>query len=67
MVANADSLTRLAEKKQREVSQHKREIKKHRYRLQIAARELEIFKQQLADLGIEYIGAGEIHGRTKHP
>ncbi|KKM87796.1 hypothetical protein LCGC14_1265250, partial [marine sediment metagenome] len=30
MVAKADSLTRLAEEKQHEVSQHKREIKKHR-------------------------------------
>lgn len=66
MVANADSLTRLAEKKQREVSQHKHEIKKYRRRLQIAARELEGFKQQLADLGITFIGAGENHGR-KHP
>ena len=68
MVAKADSLTRLAEEKQHEVSQHKREIKKHRYRLQIAARELEVFKQQLADLGIKFIGAeGDTHGRKQHP
>ena len=65
MIANADSLTRLAEKKQHEVSQHKREIKEHRRQLQIAAQELECFKQELAALGIKFIGAGEIHGR-KH-
>ena len=63
MVAKADSLTRLAEEKQHEVSQHKREIKKHRRRLQIAAAELSDYKRQLAELGIELIGAGEIHGR----
>ena len=67
MVANADSLTRLAEKKQFEVSQHKREINRHRRRLKIAAHELESFKQQLAALGITFIGVeGNSHGR-KHP
>ena len=66
MVAKADSLTRLAEEKQHEVSQHKREIKKHRRQLQIAARELECFKQKLAALGITFIGAGDDHGR-KYP
>lgn len=59
MIACVDSLTRLAEKKQHEVSQHKREIKKHRHELQVAARELEDFKQRLAALGITFIGAGE--------
>lgn len=63
MIANADSLTRLAEKKQYEVLQHKREIKKHRRKLQVAARELEDFKQRLAALGITFIGAGDTHGR----
>jgi len=67
MVAKADSLTRLAEKKQHEVSQHKREIKKHRRKLRTAAQELECFKQRLAALGIKFIGAeGNHHGR-KHP
>ena len=63
MIANADSLTRLAEKKQYEVKQHKLEIKKHRRELQAAAQELEDFKQRLADLGIIFIGAGDTHGR----
>jgi len=66
MVATAESLTRLAEKKQREVSQHKHEIKKHRRKLQIAARELEDFRQRLAALGITFIGAGDTHGRNKN-
>ena len=67
MVAKAGSLTRLAEGKQHEVSQHKLAIKKHRRQLQIAARELECFKRELAALGIIFIGAeGEIHGR-KYP
>ena len=66
MVAKADSLTRLAEGKQHEVSQHKREIKKHRRQLQIAAAELDDYKRQLAEFGIEFIGAdGDTHGRSK--
>jgi len=68
MVAKADSLTRLAEEKQYEVSQHKREIKKHRRQLQIAAAELDDYKRQLAELGIELIGVdGDTHGRRKYP
>ncbi len=66
MVAKAGSLTRLAEGKQHEVSQHKREIKKHRRQLQIAAAELDDYKRQLAEFGIEFIGAGDDHGR-KYP
>ena len=63
MIASVDSLTRLAEKKQHEVSQHKLQIKKHRRELQTAARELDDFKQRLAALGITFIGAGDTHGR----
>ena len=67
MVAKSDSLTRLAEEKQYEVSQYKREIKHSRYKLRKAAAELEQYRRQLKALGIELIGAeGEIHGR-KHP
>ena len=56
-------LERLIDDKQREVLQHKREIKCRRRKLRQAAAELSDYKRQLAELGIQLIGAGEIHGR----
>ena len=61
--AGSSALERLIDGKQREVWAHKREIKHRRRKLRRAAAELNDYKRQLAELGIQLIGAGEIHGR----
>ncbi len=61
--ADSSVLEQLIDDKQREVLLHKREIKHRRRKLCRAAAELEQYRRQLKALGIELIGAGEIHGR----
>ena len=61
----SSELERLIDGKHREVLLHKREIKHRRYKLRKAAAELEQYRRQLKALGIELIGEGDTHGRTK--